>query len=148
MSPGPLAPVEVTSPRASIGEVCGYQSGQQYPKILEFSLIPPPQLPDYSLICSASQLPSNSKIAQPTIRGAAWPHLFLSLSFYLSYSLALLLSLSSPSLHMAVAGLSLSLPSLFPLPLYNNALKPQTVSDHQGPPCLNDGIGFLLRSLV
>jgi hypothetical protein len=37
------------------------------------------------------QLPGNSKIAQPTIRRAAWPH--LSLSFKLSYSLVLLLSL-------------------------------------------------------
>ena len=40
---------------------------------------------------SAPQLPSNSKIAKPTIRGAAWPLLTL-LSFHLSYSLALFLS--------------------------------------------------------
>ena len=46
---------------------------------------------------SSSQLPSNSKITQPTIRGAAWPLLAL-LSFYFPYSLSLLLSSSYSSL--------------------------------------------------
>ena len=54
-------------------------------------------------------------IAQPTIKGTAWPLLDLSeLSLFLFSSLALL-SLPSPHPHMAVAmaGLSLFLPSLF-----------------------------------
>jgi hypothetical protein len=118
---------------------------------------------------SSSQLPSNSKITKPTIRGAASPFLTLfklfysltlllpffpfptlSVSFYLSYSLAFLLSFFSPSLLMSKAGLPLSLSTFspFPLPFYNKALKPLTVSDHQGSLSLNDGIGFLLMRCV
>jgi hypothetical protein len=68
------------------------QTMSQEPGIL---LDSSPQLPDCSQVCSSPRLPGNSKIAQPTIRGAAWPHHSLFLSFYLSYSLALFLSLSS-----------------------------------------------------
>jgi hypothetical protein len=79
MSPGPLAPVEVTTPTAPTGEACGLQSHRQCPKLLTFRL-------------DSFQLPSNSKITQPTLRGAAWPLLAL-LSFYFPFSLSFLLSL-------------------------------------------------------
>jgi hypothetical protein len=75
MSPGPLAPFEVTDltvpsdPTASTGEAV---ASRQCPKLLTFRL-------------DSSQLPSNSKITQPTIRGPAWP-LFALLSFYCLYS--------------------------------------------------------------
>ena len=38
MSPGPLAPVEVTAPTAPAGEVCYYQSRRQCLKLLAFWL--------------------------------------------------------------------------------------------------------------
>jgi hypothetical protein len=108
VSLGPQAPVEVTVPTAPTGEAFDYQSRRQSPKLLAFRLD------------SSPQLPSNSKIALPTIRGAAWPH--LDLSKLLLLSLSILPSLSPlPSLHVAMAGLSLL---SFPLPFYNKALKP------------------------
>jgi hypothetical protein len=101
MSPGPLAPVEVTTPTAPTREACGFQSHRQCPKLLAFWLE------------SSSQLPSNSKIAKTTIRQAAWPLLAL-LSFHLSYSLSLFTLSLPPSLLLVMAGLSLLLPFLFP----------------------------------
>jgi hypothetical protein len=56
MSPGPLAPIEVTAPTAPTGEVCDYQSRRQCPKLLAFWLDSTPQLPDYSQVCSSPQL--------------------------------------------------------------------------------------------
>ena len=61
-------------------------------------------------------LPHSYLIAQPTIKGAAWPLLALfKLSPFLLSSLVLL-SFPSPSLHVVMAGLSLSFYLLsFPL---------------------------------
>ena len=64
-------------------------------------------------VCSSPQLPGNSKIAQPTLKGAAWPLLTLvKLSPFLLSSLTLLLSLPS---HLSPRGHGwpLFLPSLF-----------------------------------
>ena len=72
MSPGPLAPVEVTAPTAPTGEVCGYQSSTctQCPKLLAFWLDSTPTV----YLTIARYAPSHSYlIAQPTIKGAAWP---------------------------------------------------------------------------
>jgi hypothetical protein len=92
----PLAPVEITTPTTPTGEACGYQSHRQCTKILAFWLD------------SSPQLSSNSKIAQLTIRGAAWPH--LTLSKFLPLLLSSLPSLSLlPYLNVAMASLSLSL---------------------------------------
>ena len=71
--------------------------------------------PDYSQVCSSPQLPGNSKVAQPTLKGDAWPLLCLfKLSPFLLSSLALLISLPPP---LSPCGhdwpLSLILPSLF-----------------------------------
>ena len=85
------------------------------------------RLHPHSYLTIARYAPPHSYlIAQPTIKGAAWPllNLFKLLPFLLS-SLALLLCISSPSLHVAMACLSPSFYLLsFSLPFYNEALKP------------------------
>ena len=75
----------------------------------------------YSQLSSSSQLPGNSKVAQPTIKGAAWPllSLFMLPPFLLSF-LALLISFS---LFPPLSTWLLYLLSFF-LPFYNKALKP------------------------
>ena len=115
MSPGPLAPVEVTAPTTPTtptvptGEECGsvkYTMSQASGIWLD----------------SSPQLPSNSKIAQPTIRGATWPHLALLAFTSLLSSLS---SLSLPPSLYVVMVVSLSFYFLFfHLPFYNEALKP------------------------
>ena len=85
------------------------------------------RLHPHSYLTIARYAPPHSYlIAQPTIKGAAWPLLALfKLSPFLLSSLALLLSLPSPSLHMAMAGFSPSFNLLsYSLPFYNKALKP------------------------
>ena len=128
--------VEVTTPTAPTGEACGYQSHRQCPKVLAFWLD------------SSPQLPSNSKIVKPTIkRCLASPRSLKLLPFLLSSSF---LSFPPTSLHVAMGcptPLSFYLLS-FPLPFYNKALKPYCLSDLEGPQCLNNGIGFLLRSHI
>jgi hypothetical protein len=84
--------------------------------------------------------PHNYLTAQPTIKGAAWPLLTLfKFPPFLLSSLAPLLSFPSP---LSPWLASLFLHSLFPPAFYSKALKPQTSSAHQGPRCLNNGIGF------
>ena len=86
------------------------------------------RLHPHSYLTIARYAPPHSYlIAQPTIKGAAWPLLALfKLSPFLLSSLALLLSLPPhPPLHMAMACFSPSFYFLsFSLPFYNNALKP------------------------
>jgi hypothetical protein len=116
-----------------------YQSSRQCPKLLAFCLDSTPQLPDCSQGCSSPQLPDSLTHYK---RGCLAP----PLSGHLSYSLALppLPSPLSPRGH----GWPLSFYLLsFSLSFYNKALKPQTVSAHQGLRCLNDGIGFPLRAV-
>ena len=68
MSPGPLAPVEVTAPTAPTGEAHGFQSRIQCSKLLTFRL-------------DSSQLPSN-KITQlgPTSNSPSYSLKLLPLS--------------------------------------------------------------------
>jgi hypothetical protein len=53
MSPGPLDPVEVTTPTAPTGEMCDYQLSRQCLKLQAFRLDTTPELPDHSQVCSS-----------------------------------------------------------------------------------------------
>ena len=74
MSPGPLAPVEITTPTAPTGDMCDYLSHRQCPKPLAFWL---DSTPDSYLTLTRYAPPNSYLIVQPTIKGAAWPLLAL-----------------------------------------------------------------------
>jgi hypothetical protein len=93
------------------------------------------------------QLPGNSKVAQPTIKGAACPLLAFLLPLLFSCSVAPSLSALPSPIFPHGHGCALLLYTSPPLCLSTtNALKPWTASSHQDLLCWSNGAGFPLKS--
>ena len=113
-----------------------------------------PQSPGYSQVFRA-QLPGNSQVTQPTIKGDARPllaYLLFSLGSYhpvppLSPFFSPLSTWSWPALTpLSFLSLFTSLSLFLFLLLYNKALKPWAASSYQNPPCKSNGTSLSISS--